>query len=510
MIDTLIGWVLRGILAALGVWALLALVRWIRDSRRERREAWTLRIAVGMVLLAAVYAAGHARLLLARESIEEGRTRYARFGDPRLAESNRAETRGWILDCSGEDRAALARYAERGGVVERRYPLGQAGANLVGGGSEATERDFTVERLFAERLRRPRSLMESGELHPAGTDLRLSLCAEPTREAWRLLRGTGRPGTVVVQDVGNGALVAYAATGGPEQAPLGIKRYAPPGSVFKLALAALWWENGLPDTPLPCPAEIQVTPRATIANAGRAGYGVVEGPTGMLIPSCNTTAVIMAQRMREQLGEEAFVQAYRRFGFGPYTGDAPRGADTAFWNSGSDAWIRRMSPSLSRIRIGPQTGPAEWAQLAIGQGPVDVTPIAISRFVQAIGNGGVMLPPALEWERARKAPEGERVMSARTAGRLQRAMRGVVERGTGRAAAAQVRGVPGTLGGKTGTAQVRGAPDDGWFAGLVFDAEGRPRYTVVVYLQGGGPGGRAPAQVAGGVARILLVGEGRR
>ncbi|MDQ3555666.1 MAG: penicillin-binding transpeptidase domain-containing protein, partial [Gemmatimonadota bacterium] len=83
-------------------------------------------------------------------------------------------------------------------------------------------------------------------------------------------------------------------------------------------------------------------------------------------------------------------------------------------------------------------------------------------------------------------------------------------RGTGRAAAAQVRGVPGTLGGKTGTAQVRGAPDDGWFAGLVFDAEGRPRYTVVVYLQGGGPGGRAPAQVAGGVARILLVGEGRR
>ena len=69
----------------------------------------------------------------------------------------------------------------QGGEVRRVYPLGDATANLVGGGREADERDYTVERLFAEELREPASLAEAGELHAAGTDLRLTLCAPATR-----------------------------------------------------------------------------------------------------------------------------------------------------------------------------------------------------------------------------------------------------------------------------------------------------------------------------------------
>ena len=152
--DTLLNLVLRGVYVLLGVGAVLALVRWLVGATRERREQWAQRIALGMVLLAVVYAVGHARLLWSRDKIEAGRMQYARFGDPRLAELNRAEVRGWILDCSGDDAHALARYAVRQGEVSRIYPMGEAGANLVGGGDSAEVRDYTVERLFTSQLRR--------------------------------------------------------------------------------------------------------------------------------------------------------------------------------------------------------------------------------------------------------------------------------------------------------------------------------------------------------------------
>ncbi|HEV2146916.1 MAG TPA: penicillin-binding transpeptidase domain-containing protein [Longimicrobiaceae bacterium] len=502
MLDTILNWVLRGVLLAFAVGAAVALAHLTRAIWRERRERWAVRIALGMILLAGVYTAGHARLLVQREELEEGRRMYARYGDPRRTEQRRGEVRGWILDCSGSEAQALARYAMRDGDVERVYPLGEATANLVGGGRDADERDYTVERLFAEALREPVSLAEAGQLHAAGTDLRLTLCAAPTRAAWELLRGTGNPGAVVVQDVNTGALVAYAATGGPDDPPLGIKSYAPPGSVFKLALAALWWESGLGDPPLPCPEAIQVG-RSLIRNYEMRGRGTVQGPTGMLMPSCNTTAVHMAQQMRERLGEEAFVEAYRRYGFEPYQERPPTDTTRAFWSTSSDAWARRMSPAPARIRIGEKTGRQEWAQLSIGQGPVDVTPIAVSRFVQAIGNGGVMLQPTIEAERAERPEEERRIMGAETARKLQRAMLAVVDSGTARSALPLLEGLRWDLGGKTGTAQIAGKADDGWFAGLVFGPDGRPRYTVVVYLRGGGPGGRKPAAVAAGMTRVL-------
>jgi hypothetical protein len=503
--DLILNWLLRAVVWVLGAGAALWIFRWVRWAWAEAEERWPVRVAVGMLLLALLYGAGHARLLLQREHIEAGRLQYVRFGDPRRAELVRADVRGWLLDCTGEPDRALALYREREGVVDRTYPIGEAGANLIGGGADAGQRDFTVERLFASRLREPRDFFERGQLHPAGTDMQLTLCSGATERAWQLLSASRFPGAVVVQDVATGALVAYAATGGVEDAPYGIQRYAPPGSVFKLALAALWWEAGLPDdTPIPSPPRIQVTPRAAISNFGGTGHGIVVGPAGMLIPSSNTGAVWMAQHLRQRLGTEAFLDAYRRYGFVPYEQEAPRDTLRDFWHTRSDAWRRRMSPPLSRVRMSEQTGPAEWAQIAIGQGPVDVTVIGISRFLQAIGNNGVMMRPLLEAELVGEPDQVGRVMPEAVALRLQAAMRAVVDRGTGTAAQPGVQGTGWDIGGKTGTAEVPGRADNGWFAGLVFGPDDRPRYTVVVFLQGGGPGGRAPTQIAGQLARHLI------
>jgi cell division protein FtsI/penicillin-binding protein 2 len=502
-LDTVLDWILRGVVIAFGAGALVALARWVRAALRERRERWAIRLALGMLLLSLLYAWGHARLLWNREEIEAGRMAWRRYGDPREAERNRAELRGWIYDCTGDDAHALARYGVRDGEVQRVYPLGEAGANLVGGGTGAEDRDYTVERLFARQLRKPRDFAEQGQLHPVGTDLRLTLCAEPTREAWRLLTATGRQGAIVIQDVQTGAVVAYAATGRATDAPFGIKRYSPPGSVFKLAVAALWWDAGLPDTRMPCPPYIQ-TGNARIRNFESHEYASITVPTGMLTVSCNTAAVRMALDMRERLGPDAFQEAYRRFGFVPYTGAPPSSSREPFWNTGNEAWTERMTPPPVRVRLAQRFTAHEWGQIAIGQGPVDATPLGISRFVQAIGNNGVMLDPTLEWDRIEARGEGRRVMKESTSRRLQEAMMTVVDTGTAQVAKARLAGTGWDLGGKTGTADVAGAPrPDGWFAGLMYGPDRRARYTVVVYLQRGGQGGRDPARIAGELTRWM-------
>lgn len=514
MVDFVLNLVLRAILLAVGAGAALWIFQWARTAGRTTGERWPLRVAVGMLVLAGVYAAGHARLLLQRESIEEGRSAYAFYGDPRLAEMRRAEVRGWILDCSGDLDDALALYTSRDEVVERTYPLGEGGANLIGGGADAAERDFTIERLFADELRRPRGLTELGEIHPAGTDLRLTLCEPLTARAWQLLRETGRPGAVVMQDVQTGALVAYTATGGAQDPPLGLQEYSPPGSVFKLALAAIWWENGLPEMVLGCPSTIRVTDRATIQNSEVFSIPSVTAPTEMLVHSCNTTAVEMALMARERLGEQAFIDAYRRFGFVPYEADAPSSFQSDFWKTDSERWAERMSPRPARLRVSESTGRAEWAQIAIGQGPVDATVVHVSRFMQAIGNDGVMLPPTIEWEMREEVVDdtddlATRVMSTETSRLLRTAMLQVVDRGSARRVAAEVDATGWDLSGKTGTAQVAGEADNGWFAGLIHGPDGRPRYTVVVFLRGGGPGGRMPAGIAAGLTQAAADYAGR-
>jgi cell division protein FtsI/penicillin-binding protein 2 len=456
-------------------------------------------------VMAAFYAVAHVRLLASRAEIEAGREAYAIFGDPRRPELRRGEVRGWLMDCSSNPDRALALYRRTDDGIVRAFPLGEGGANFIGGGAGSEERDYTVEALFTSHLRSPGTFFEHGELHPVGTDLHLTLCREPIAEAHRQLQASNRRGAVIVQDVRTGALLVYAATGGPDDAPLGIKQYSAPGSVFKLALSALWWDHGLPDeVQIPCPATIQVTPQAMISNYGGIGYGPVAGPTGMLVPSCNTAAVWMALELRDRIGSDAFVEGYRRMGFIPYEESPPTDSIGGFWRTSSDAWTRRMTPSPSRIRMSEATGRAEWAQLSIGQGPLDVTVIAVSRFIQSIANGGVMIEPTFEMDLVRGNAGGERVMKEDTAMRLLLAMRAVVERGTGRAAEDIMRGTGWLMGGKTGTAQVAGRPDNGWFAGVAFAPDGTPQYTVVTFLEGGGPGGGMPTQISARVIRSLI------
>jgi hypothetical protein len=302
-------------------------------------------------------------------------------------------------------------------------------------------------------------------------------------------------GAVLVQDVSTGAVLSYAVSGPGDGAPLTAAAF--PGSVWKLVLASLWWESGRGDGAIGCPASVTVGGR-TVRNSTKPPR-TLAGVREMLVYSCNTAAVEMALGLRAALGADELDARIRRLGFGA---GEPAARDTGFWATRSDAFRAGMSPLAARTGLSAATPEAEWVDFALGMRGVTVSPLHVARFIQAIGNGGVMLPPTVDAALAGRSP-GRRVLSPATAARLQDAMRDVVTRGTGRSAARELAGSPWRLGGKTGTVPGARRESDGWFVGLAFDAAGQARYAVVVRLPSGGPGGGAPARLAARIVRLL-------
>jgi cell division protein FtsI/penicillin-binding protein 2 len=95
-------------------------------------------------------------------------------------------------------------------------------------------------------------------------------------------------------------------------------------------------------------------------------------------------------------------------------------------------------------------------------------------------------------------------MKPETSHKLQQAMLETVQRGTAVRAVPILAGSGWNMGGKTGTADVRrGHVPDGWFAGLMFPPDGHARYSIVVYLQNGGQGGRSAAPLAAQMTRWM-------
>jgi penicillin-binding protein 2 len=174
-------------------------------------------------------------------------------------------------------------------------------------------------------------------------------------------------------------------------------------------------------------------------------------------------------------------------------------------------------PDQKKIRLGWTAG--DTANLCIGQGALDVTPLQMAVMTAAVANGGKVLTPRLvdriepssryTDEPVQKFPHsqvrGELKVSKRSLQIVREAMLADVEdpEGTGRAA-----GLPGlTICGKTGTAEVTNTKNHvidqiTWFISYApFD---QPRYVVVVMVESGTGGGSTCAPVAQKIYRALL------
>lgn len=342
----------------------------------------------------------------------------------------------------------------------------------------------------------------------------------PTQEAARRALA-GREGAVVVLDVRTGGVVASYAEPSMDPGPLSshsrdtidaawnallddpsrplvdraTRELYPPGSTFKLVIAAAALERGIePETEFPDERVYDVP--LTSADIGNFGGGLCAG--GEVIDlaaafrvSCNTVFA----RLGVELGEDVVRDQAERFGF-----------------NATIPYELAVVPSVFPDDLDEPS----LAQSAIGQRDVRTTAMQMALVAASIADGGELVRPHVV-EQVRdpdgrlvrgpvtsrwtgQAPRG-RAVSERTARLLRTMMIDAVVSGTGRRAA--IDGV--VVGGKTGTAQTGGGSDVAWFVGFADD-----RYAIAVVVPDvvgdDATGGRVAAPIA---REVLLAALGR-
>jgi peptidoglycan glycosyltransferase len=416
--------------------------------------------------------------------------------------------RGRILDHQGE---VLAFSQEQQGQVFRVYPYGPAFAHAVGY-SHPRFGTTGAEAAANARLNggAPEQIASWGELgrqlvtrdkRPRGQDLVLTLDARLQGIA---LRGLGeRHGAAVLLRPRDGAVLALVSSPAfdpnqvgpalfqtpPADTPLlnrATQGFYPPGSVFKVVLAALALESGFTGT-IDCPPGGFTTSRhyppirdhgfysAREAGRGWSGHGRLD-----LEEAFTESSNVFFAQLGVRYGHDALFSIGERLLF--------------------DRQIRlypgtNRSGSISTGRI-PRLKHSDLyglAQASIGQGRILATPAHMALIAAAVANGGVAMRPRLIADEPPE-PLGQ-LMSTGTARSLTRMMRRVVTDGTGRAI--DTPGLP--IAGKTGTAENPRGPAHSWFIG--FAPAEAPELAVAVLVEHGGYGSRSAAPIA----RDLLV-----
>lgn len=254
----------------------------------------------------------------------------------------------------------------------------------------------------------------------------------------------------------------------------------PPGSVFKIAVAAAALEKGIvtPCTKFYCRGASDTLVPCWIRE-GHKGISFAQA----FACSCNPTFA----RVGLELGKKRLVEYYRAFGL------AERSA------------VGYPLPSDPRQDPARYLRPHNLVNISVGQGPLLVTPVQTAALVNIMVNDGVYIRPRLVKGFRRRAEitelprdVGKRVVSAETARRVREMMVLSTTDGTG------VGGFLDGCGsaGKTGTAEVDAERTCAWFAG--YAPLDRPRYVIVVMVEGGKSGAGDAAPVFREIAERIL------
>ena len=276
-----------------------------------------------------------------------------------------------------------------------------------------------------------------------------------------------------------------------------------PGSVFKLVVGLAALEAGWsPTNVLTSPGYAQVGQHHMHDTAPAGDYDFRRA----LKLSCNKYFVDVGL----WAGLDRIVAMAQRFHLGERTGVDLRPESRGVLPTRE--WIRQSRGAWFD---------GDTANLSIGQGDVQITPLQVAVMVAAVANGGTVFSPRLvasvqSQDTFDSAPtkvfapgrvRSRLGVSARSLDILREAMLADVEDpdGTGRFAA-----VPGfRVAAKTGTAEIKKGRDltdqITWFAS--FGPYESPRYAVVVMVESGGSGGRTCGPVAGAVYQALLERE---
>ncbi|MEX1140293.1 MAG: penicillin-binding protein 2 [Bacteroidota bacterium] len=278
-----------------------------------------------------------------------------------------------------------------------------------------------------------------------------------------------------------------------------MTRY-PPGSTYKMVLAAAALEEGI----------IDENYRFTCHGAYRFGNRTfkdlsVHGSTNVIEAiqrSCN----VFFYQLIHKVGLEKWAEYGKRFGFGQTTG-VDIGEEIIGLVPNGEYYDRVY-------------GKGRWTQgylvsLAVGQGELGVSPLQMAVYAAALANGGTLHQPhavqsirnkltnRIDQFQHRARPVG---LSVETMALVREGMRRVVSEPRGTGSAARIPDV--MVSGKTGTAENPHGDDHAWFVGFApFEA---PTIAVAVMLENAGSGGSRAAPIAGLVMEKYIHGEIKR
>jgi cell division protein FtsI/penicillin-binding protein 2 len=282
----------------------------------------------------------------------------------------------------------------------------------------------------------------------------------------------GRFGGIAALDPGTGRIRALAG--------IAFSAPQPPGSTFKIITATAALDAKAVKTSSSFPVETHaVIDGVDLQNANGESCGGTFAEA--FAESCNSVFAPLGVK----IGAKKLVAAAESFGFNE-TPSLPGAAASTL-------------PSATEIGSALSVGSS-----AIGQGKVLATPLEMAVVADTIATRGVRHRPTL-LEHGGGTP-GIRVTSRKTARIVERLMVGVVDHGTGTAAA-----LPGVkVAGKTGTAELQSTvgptgetsvDTDAWFA--AFAPAKRPRIAVGVLFVKAGAGGTVAAPAA---RTVMLAG----
>ncbi len=344
----------------------------------------------------------------------------------------------------------------------------------------------------------------------SGNNLNLGLDLDLQQEATRYFEG--RAGAVVALDPATGEIRAMVSAPSynpnifsrrldrdawrnlieaPED-PLQnrvIQNTYSPGSVFKIVMAAAGLSEGVIDEEetVWCGGSTRIYNRRWRCWK-RGGHGHVA-----LHRAIKESCDVYFYHLGKKLGIERIAKYSRQLGLG-----RPTGIDLLGEREGLVP-----DPDWSARRRGTPWYPGETISVAIGQGPILVTPLQIAALMAAVATNGYQVRPHVA-----ESPSVEREQLAVEPWVFERigaALWSVVndQRGTG--SAARVPGIE--VAGKTGTVQVVAQEtwiksedlpyeqrDHGWFAS--YATAGDKQLVVVVLVEHGGHGSTAAAPLA--------------
>ena len=374
----------------------------------------------------------------------------------------------------------------------------------------------------------------------SGQSLKLTMDIEVQREAERLLQG--QVGAIAMLEARTGAVIALASnpnydpsvfvTRGrnnerkellearqpnPMRNRCFVEHY-PPGSVFKVLLAAAALQEGelTKDKTFGCGGSFRLGGKGRPWHCHkRSGHGRMS-----MVPALALSCDVYFYNVGLALGIDKINDWCHKLGLGVKTGiDLPGEIPGLIPNREWKETVFSDQPVWDRRWFDGDT-----VNVSIGQGSAATTPLQNAVLMAAIINGGYRVRPYLN--EALGPQLSEKLLDDEVLDVVMEGMRACVEwnepgnRGTGRQA--QIDGM--VVLGKTGSAQIMGLEhhkkykteeeipyemrDHAWFIAGVIDRE--PRVAVCVLIEHGHHGGTMAAPVAKEIIQFFYEHESRR